>query len=469
MNQPYPPQPPPSRGIAFLSRLIVVLMLTLVLGYFGYLAITLGPDIKTLGVADFLGGEKRILSPADMRGAPLRAGDRVYVLTTQSERIIPMRLRLNSTPQEPRQVLHADMWAFDTATAKPLWRKRLRTFEDRDRIDFAMLGADGNTIWVMMREPIGVSMSDGSVIADPQRIEAVNPAMAGKRVNEPGYVAFGGQGLQLTLNDSTQWVVHGDTLKAEPRETAPANPPGILALAKDVVYTSRLQMRGMTVGKMWLGVLTDEEAKAYQADPVIPGRDPNERRGVLYDHLETQHYPQPLYEVLPRPYRVWSAKVEQVSAAPKGWPKDWPDKWGTRPKFSDYKALPESPPFLQGALLYDGVSENPYWFREPDSILVMYRDKLGADGRLKVARVSGPAGRVVWDAALPIANMTSSMPGKTVLAFVGSEPNPAYDPDVDGSPEALQKLVTLEVPTGTVSAFDMSTESVRQDAHQPTP
>lgn len=456
-----------------LTRLIILSVLVLAIGYFGYLAITLGPDMTSLSVADFLAGEKRILQPAELRGRPLRKDGRVYLLTTQTERLVPLgpRLGRRGATRQPRQVLHGDLWAFDVATAQPVWRKRLRTFEGGGSIDFQTLGADGDTLWVMVREPLGVSLTDGRIVADPARIEAANPAMAGKRVDEPGYVAFGGQGLQLTLSDSTQWVVHGDTLKAEPREQAPKNPPGMVPLAKEVTYSSGLQMRGLMIGNKWLGVLTDDEAKTLQADPVVPGRDPNERRGAMYDFLETQHVPQPLYDVQPKPYRLWSANVDHVSAAPKEWPKDWPDKWGKRPKFSKYAALPEAPPFLRAGLLYDGFSENPYWYQKPDSVLVLHHDKVGGGGRVRVARVTGPAGKVMWDAALPLANVQTSMGGldRNVLAFTGTEPNPAYKPDDETSREDHEKLVTLDVATGAVQTFDLSAESIRLDAHEPTP
>jgi hypothetical protein len=465
MNQP----PSSQRPSVPVGRLAGAALFAILLGYVGYLAVALGPGMKSLSVADFFAGEKRILYPAELRGAPLRKDDVVYVLTTQTERLVPLGFhRRSAGPTEPRQMLHADLWAFDVKTGQPAWRKRLKTFEGGGRIDFTMLGADGDTLWVMMREPVGVSMKDGRIVADWAKIEAANPSMAGKRVTDDGYVAYGGQGLQVTLSDSTQWVVHGDGLKAEPREKAPANPPALVALATTENYTSGLQLRGLPIGDArWLGVLTDEEAKALQADPVIPGRDPNEPRGVLYDVYEAQHVPQRL-EAQPKPYRVWSAKRTKVSQAPKDWPKDWPDKWGTRDKFSEYKVLPEAPPFLQAGFLSDGHSEYPVWLTEPDSVLILHHDKVGSEGRLRVARVSGPAGKVVWDAALPIGEMQVSMIGKPVLAFVGTEPNPQHDPEDEQSRDEHEKLVMLDTGTGAVAAFDMTAESIRLDAHQPS-
>src|SRR6185436_12993769 len=98
-------------------------------------------------------------------------------------------------------------------------------------------------------------------------------------------VAFGGQGLQLTLSDATQWVVDGKTLAAQPRDTAPRARAGILVPAHEAPYTSRFQMRGLPIANRWLGVLTEKEATTLQAAPVVPGAQPGERPGVLADFL----------------------------------------------------------------------------------------------------------------------------------------------------------------------------------------
>lgn len=471
-----PSFPPRPAGVGFLTRLIVVLVLLLVIGYVGYLAITLGPNVGGLSIADFVRGEERILQPAELRGPPLRLArdgtDRVFLLTTQQERIVPLRFGRTGTPRPPRQMLHVDLWAFDVATARPAWKSRLRTYEGGGDIMFALLGADDGVLWAMVREPLAVSVRDGAIVADGERLEAANPPLAGKRVDEPGYVAFGAQGLQLTLSDSTQWVVEGASLKAQPRADAPTNRDGIVAPAYDASYSSSFQLRGLPINTMWLGVLTDEEAKMLQAPPVVPGAKPGDRPGVMADFLATQHVPGML-SVQPVPYRVWSAKVAKVSAAPRDWPKELPDNWGTRDQFSDYKALPESPPFLKAGLLGDGRSPIAYWCREPDSVMVLHHDKVGGAGRLRLARVSGPAGRVVWDAPLALANMDASMFGDRTLAFVGTEPNPDYDRDAEVSRDQLQKLVTLDVPSGTVTVYDLTAESVRDETppveRAPTP
>jgi len=238
----------------------------------------------------------------------------------------------------------------------------------------------------------------------------------------------------------------------------------------EVARTDHFQLRGLPIGESrWLGVLTDEEAAALQADPVIPGRDPNEPRGALYDFYEAQHVPTELYGPAARPYRLWGAKVAKVSAAPRDWPKDFPDKWGTRDTFSDYQVLPEAPAFLRAGLLGDGRSKYPFWVRDPDGVLVLHHDKLGPTGRLHVTRVSGPVGKVAWDAALQIENTDAVLfapdPSTTTsIVFVGTEPNPTHDPQSEVSREAHQKIVALNVASGAVATYDLTARSVMGSA-----
>src|SRR5262249_3293882 len=162
--------------------------------------------------------------------------------------------------------------------------------------------------------------------------------------------------------------------------------------------------RGLPIGDRWLGVLTEKEATRLQGEPVVPGAAPGERPGVAADFFARLHVPDDL-EVQPQAYRLWSARLTKGSAAPPEWPKELPDNWGTRDRYSDYQALPEAPSFLKAGLLGDGQSEAPLWYRDPDSVLVLHHDKVGSAGRLRLARIAGPAGRTVWDVALPLANL----------------------------------------------------------------
>ncbi|MEO6383763.1 MAG: PA2928 family protein, partial [Thermomonas sp.] len=328
---------------------------------------------------------------------------------------------------------------------------------------FALLGVDGKTLWLTVDGPLGVSLADGSVVADGTRIDVKNPAMAGKRVDELGYVAFGKHGLQVTLNDASQWRIDASDLGAAPRDISVRDPQGIVppaAYARGA--SSTFLTRALPLGDRWLGLLTDQEADLYRHKPVIPGRDPNDRPGAMQQFLEANHVPAPLQHPQPQSYRLWGAHVTQVSAAPPGWSSSLPDNWGKRPEFSHYEPLPESPPFLRAGLLRENSQqEQAMWFRQPDSVLVLHSDKLGQEGRLQLSRISGPVGKPVWSIALPMDELQSVMRKNETLLLLGSEPPPAGADKKTVEQGAHLQVVRVDVPSGKVNALDLTEESLK--------
>lgn len=423
-------------------------------------------SILVLSGCSLFSGEGE-LQPALFQSAPLRAvrvqADRVYLMSTQSETVIT-RFGGSITPVR-NDYLYIELWAIDAATNSVVWRNRLRTYENRERAGriqtgFKLLGVDGAVLWLDIEGPLGVSLDDGHVVADLASIELRNPQLAGRLVEENGYIAFGRNGLQLTLNDATQWRVDASDLSAAPRDVAVSHPDGITGPA---YYrnsgTSSFQIRGVQIGERWLGVLTDKEADMLSQPPVVPGSKPGDRPGVMQKFLEENHVPTPLNEPLPQAYRLWGAHVKTVSAAPADWPKELPDNWGKRPHFSRYEVLPEAPSFLRAGLLREHPdTQDPLWYLNPDSFLVLHVDKLGAEGRLVLSRVSGPVGKLVWQATLAMTSVDSVMPGASDIYLWGREPVASDDHGNGGQHEHL-KLARVELATGQATLTDMTVAS----------
>jgi hypothetical protein len=180
----------------------------------------------------------------------------------------------------------------------------------------------------------------------------------------------------------------------------------------------------------------------------------------MQQFLEENHVPAPLLEPKPQPYRLWGARVQQVSAAPPDWPKNFPDRWGTRPKFSDYRVLPESPTFLRAGLLHENAGpEQALWYRQPDSVLVLHSDKLGQQGRLQLTRVSGPLGKPVWSLALPMDQLRAVMRKDNDLVLLGSEPPAAADKKSAEQGPHL-KVVRVDVAAGRIDTLDLTAQSL---------
>ena len=99
-------------------------------------------------------------------------------------------------------------------------------------------------------------------------------------------------------------------------------------------------------------------------------------------------------------------------------------------------------------------------------MLVLHHDKVGDSGRLRLARATGPSGRIAWDAELALAHHATTRFGEQVLAFVGTVPDAAYDPQSEVSRERHELLIFVNAATGSAAQYDLTDESVI-DANAP--
>jgi hypothetical protein len=165
--------------------------------------------------------------------------------------------------------------------------------------------------------------------------------------------------------------------------------------------------------------------------------------------MEYARAPPDLKHEGPKRYRLWRAKVEQISAAPLGWPKELPDKWGKRNRYSNFSLLEKSPEFLQAGLMSDGRSPLPLYLTQPDSVLVLHRDRIDDAGRLHVTRIAGPDARTMWDARLPLSSMECVMPGRGSVVVFGRE-------RADRRASESERLITIDLASGAAQTFDVS-------------
>lgn len=420
-------------------------------------------------------GRQNAAEPVHVFPAPLRlsspaggqaASDQLLLLTGVWQRIKVREFRWSLYKRGVKTYLHVDLWSIDADTLKPRWRRRLASIENGARQGKALLGADGQTVWLYMDGPLAISARDGRVLADSKGLEARNPQLSSLLLDEQRHYGMDATGLWLTSADARRWRVDAD-LKATPlvppeRVRESVTLPALTGPGTAIQY---IQLRGMHIGERWLGVLSTEEAAQLEAIQREGEKSPM-GRATLAAHLTSMTRRGGLPAHANVRNRLWQARLEKVSAAPANWPAELPS-WGTRDTYTDLAPLPEGPEFLNGGLLVrDMKAETPLFLTKPDSVLVLHQQRLGDDGQLALARVAGPHGRVVWNQALPLTQIYGVMPGERSLVLYGGWFQPKGARYESRDHDAVTHLVAFDLATGRMSKLDFSA-AIRDVPHQP--
>ena len=361
------------------------------------------------------------LTPPAPFGAPLRDGNRLYMLTGQWKSIYDYTG--DSSRMFTSTDLLVDFWAIDALTDKPVYRRRLQKVDHGAMQGRQILGLQNKTLWVLM--PTGLHAIDketGAFAADPESLQRLNPELRGLLPVEPQFYSFSESGLTVKTADAKVWHIHPDTFLVS-RAPIPFLGKGIVPPYVTPQATYAFLERGFDIGSKWLGLLNAEEAVTFGKNHAIGGLDYQSRR--------------PLY----------AADISKVQTF-----------FGPQNRYSNFKALTEE--FLGPGILSDHRPTGQHallYRRDPDSLFVLHSDRLGEDGRLQLTRVAGPSGKVLWNTPLRLSVLQCLMQDEQSLVLFGVvyrrlDPNARVKTDPMHTATAL--LLSVNWATGAFSAFD---------------
>jgi len=404
-------------------------------------------------------GPRLFLTPPEILGGVVRtdgeSGGRLYYLTGQWEKRVSRIGSRSSSSTKTVSWLNIDLWELDTATAQPLSRRRI----SRSKVngDNKALGMEQGVLWARIPELVGIRLTDGEVIVDSAKIETRNPSLAGlmpKPAQAGTFLPESMQALKFTpesgmvvrLDDARQVRIDPLTLEATPfvapREeetgkgnsneleaSTPAARVAVHGLSNGMDWYAML--RGVTMLRpdgsgQWLGLLADTELAQMQESHIVSHQ---------------------MDFTTPRRHRLYRAEVK-VSQ----------DFMGRGGGYQDVTVLPQSPEFLMAGLLTQGPGgssgQSAMWRREPDSVFVLSRDRLGDAGRLQLARISGPDGVPVWSVALPLADMSAWLPGERHALILGPDPSAPRSPMAEENENPISQILAIDLKTGAVQSFN---------------
>ncbi len=400
----------------------------------------------------FMGKSNLFLSPPDILGGVVRVdddkGSRLYYLTGQWERrVFRVGTSINSSTKTTSWH-YVDLWEIDAATAQPLSRRRIK--RDKVNADMKAMGLEQGVLWARIPELVGIRLADGQIVADKAKIEARNPALKGLVPKPPQASYFLTESMQplkfapetgmtVRLDDARVVRINPVTLEATPHVPPPSDskpPAPDPAISKVVSPASGMDwyamVRGMMIEKPdslgdWMGLLAEDELARLK-----------EQNTYITHQMDF---------TTPRRHRLYRGEMRHIDSF-----------MGRRVEYHNLQALPDAPEFLMAGLLTQGPGgygqQAAMWRKDPDSIFVISRDRLGEDGRMQLTRISGPKGTPVWTTPLPVSNMSAWIPGEKQAFILGPDPGAQRSPMAEENENSPLQILSINLADGKLGVFN---------------
>ena len=396
------------------------------------------------------------LSPPEILGGVVQTdsekGGRLYYLTSQWETRVIYTGRRISIDKKTVGWVNIDLWEFDVTTAQPLSRRRIK----REKVngDFKALGLEQGILWARIPELVGIRLADGVVVADRAKIVTRNPGLAGLLPKPPEAATFLTESMQplkfdpsagiiVMLDDARRVRIDPLTLEAtpyiapesekkEPQLNAAVDPrKKLISVSYGTDWNAMvrgLSKLGSKGGGEWLGLLSEPDLEVM-------------REGKKNLTLQMDFS-------VPSRSRLYRAELKEHEGF-----------FGHALKYLNPNALPECPEFLMAGLLtreaIDGVRDPTALLgREPDSVFVLSRDRLGDEGRLQMARISYPKGTPMWSIALPLSKMSAWIPGERYAVMLGPNPSAQRSPMAEERDNPIIQILSIDLTTGALQSFN---------------
>lgn len=391
--------------------------------------------------------------PPEMQGPAAMVDDggkqRLWILTKQEEvrQVGVGGGTRSSTRWRSDTFIHFGVQAYDPLEAKPLWKKRLLTFGDADAhgdepsrvIGSAesahLLGQDGGVVWLMIGDaPFGISAADGSVLADSEALQRINPALNGLLPSEAKHYGFD-QGLVMMTADARMFVVRGPEHQAVAyspppvQEQAPLKANGMPEIVPMRPPIGEVPTRQAMFQGEWLGLYSEKEA----ADLA------NDEFGTRFK------YPYTVLDERALARRTfWRAKIVEAQRFDERFKKAM-----------DLQPVAGAPVFLKGRFMNESGKEKAYVTEDGKGLFVWHSTRIDDAGRLALSRIDGDL-KPVWKTELPLSesstlNRISTWPLPGHLVAMGQ-----LQTEKDGVTSREPQLVSIDLETGSMKSTKLA-------------
>lgn len=345
---------------------------------------------------------------------------------------------------------HFAVQAFDPVTARPLWKRHLVSYHDKEvkpgqlmpgrvigsSVGGRLLGQADGLVWALVdSDPYGLDASTGEIRFTPEQLRAARPELADLLPTEARMWGFD-DGLVVMLADARVLRLKGPDLLPEnyaaPAPVAEAAPlkangsPRIVPLRPPVPVVRHVP-RGENE---WLALYTDAEAE----DAI------NDRFG---DHAMFPYAIKDDGQMARRQFRRMRLAREQRFDE-------------TILRLVAQEPLPEGPVLLRGRFVRDPATDQAVVLDNGD-LLAWHRTRIDDAGRLALTRFDeGLSPR--WQVELPITDGGTDLPVLTWRIGGHLVVQGLRQDEVDHMRRRVPHIASVDLSDGRLAAWDLANE-----------
>ena len=303
--------------------------------------------------------------------------------------------------------------------------QKIKAHSDIKYYPVETMGASKELAWVFVGELMAFDPFTLEKKADIALLEGKNPSLKGMFPKEKRFYQFNNDDKQVyfTANDGTKWQLNTTTLLATAATYDPDKDPegwdpqqqrrlsALRSLQRMNPSYAQIKSNQDTMGGKWYGLYAiDEWNKLYERAQLHSTYDET-ARGQLYTASYT-------------PSRNGDLVIEKEKST----------------------LLSPSAYFLHGGFLLDKTTAQPIRLREPRGYLVVYKDKIGQEGRIMLSRIN-EQGQPGWTFATGLSTWIDWLyTGKQL--FVMGVDNPELSSD------QCNVLWCIDLTTGKANRYD---------------
>jgi hypothetical protein len=413
---------------------------------------------------------------------------------------------------------HLRLQAHDPATVQRLWLKELKVLRDKEggrNAGIRILGQQGEVVWVWVHDQVlALSARDGSLVADRSTLEQANPAIKGpgsgraevpyvhrRAGDHPGRcAAHAHRGARLPRHAlpgrrrapvqpgrqpgyDLEWRLRHERLRCAPRTLR-------RRLDRPAQRARSARCRGRCAGDHYADSadIDDERAMARRSfwrakatawsDDFLAYGGRKGVQGYCEDRAESaareddsnafmraaadgnlDDYENGARATAPATHRqrvracIESFDAERFKRIVKleriGGAGDW-----LQGRLLKAEAVPGAKAWIQRGILMKPAVRAPLRLEDPDSVLVLHRTRMDAQGRLALSRVDATFARTLWTAVLPYDTLANRWSVDSQLLLNGN-----WNEIREGVTTRHEALLSLDLADGRWEAWDIGADA----------